>query len=47
MRSATLSTFPDFGQNGQRVEGFLLEVDNQVTLMLRNAPAQPVAVEDD
>ena len=47
MRSATLSTFPDFGQNGQRVEGFLLELDNQVTLMLRNAPAQPAAVEDD
>jgi hypothetical protein len=42
-----LSTFPDFGQNGQRVEGFLLELDNQVTLMLRNAPAQPAAVEDD
>ncbi|MEO7223712.1 MAG: DUF1499 domain-containing protein, partial [Devosia sp.] len=41
MRSASLSAFPDFGENGQRVEGFLLELDNQVTLMLRNAPAQP------
>jgi hypothetical protein len=40
MRSASLSSFPDFGENGQRVEGFLLELDNQVTLMLRNAPAQ-------
>ena len=43
MRSAALSAFPDFGENGQRVEAFLLELDNQVTLMLRNAPTQPVA----
>ena len=43
MRSASLSAFPDFGENGQRVEAFLLELDNQVTLMLRNAPTQPVA----
>lgn len=43
MRSTSLSSFPDFGQNGQRVEAFLLELDNQVTLMLRNAPAQPTA----
>jgi hypothetical protein len=40
MRSASLSTFPDVGENGQRVEAFLLELDNQVTVMLRNAPAQ-------
>jgi hypothetical protein len=40
MRSASLSNFPDFGENGQRVEAFLLELDNQVTLMLRNAPTQ-------
>ena len=46
MRSASLSSFPDFGENGQRVEAFLLELDNQVTLMLRNAPAQPAAAED-
>ena len=46
MRSASLSAFPDFGENGQRVESFLLELDNQVTLMLRNAPAQPVPVDD-
>jgi hypothetical protein len=43
MRSTSLSSFPDFGGNGQRVEAFLLELDNQVTLMLRNAPTQPVA----
>ena len=47
MRSASLSAFPDFGQNGQRVERFLLDLDTQVTLMLRNAPVQPVAPEDD
>lgn len=41
MRSASLSSFPDFGENGQRVESFLLELDNQVTLLLRNAPTQP------
>jgi hypothetical protein len=46
MRSASLSGFPDFGQNGQRIESFLLELDNQVTLMLRNAPAQPAVADD-
>jgi hypothetical protein len=37
MRSASLTSFPDFGQNGSRVEAFLLDLDNQVTVMLRNA----------
>ena len=42
MRSASLSTFPDFGENGARIEAFMLDLDAQVTLMLRNAtPAQP------
>ena len=42
MRSASLSSFPDFGENGARIEAFLLDLDNQVTLMLRNAaPAAP------
>ena len=45
MRSTSLSSFPDFGENGQRVEAFLLELDNQVTLMLRNAPVQPAATD--
>ena len=45
MRSTSLSSFTDFGENGQRVEAFLLELDNQVTLMLRNAPAQPAATD--
>ena len=37
MRSASLSSFPDFGENGSHVEAFLLDLDNQVTVMLRNA----------
>ena len=42
MRSASLTSFPDFGENGQRIEAFLLDLDNQVTVMLRNAtPAAP------
>jgi hypothetical protein len=42
MRSASLTNFPDFGENGQRVEDFMLDLDNQVTLMLRTAtPAAP------
>jgi len=43
MRSASLSSFPDFGDNGARVEAFMLDLDNQVTLMLRNATPQPAA----
>jgi hypothetical protein len=46
MRSATLTGYPDFGQNGHRVESFLLELDNQVTLMLRNAPTQAPVSDD-
>jgi len=42
MRSASLTNFPDFGENGQRVEAFMLDLDNQVTAMLRTAtPAAP------
>lgn len=41
MRSTSLTGVPDFGENGQRIEAFLLDLDNQVTLMLRDAtPAQ-------
>ena len=43
MRSASLTNFPDFGENGQRVEAFLLDLDNQVTVMLRDAGPQPAA----
>jgi hypothetical protein len=47
MRSASLSPHPDFGENGQRVEAFLLQLDNQVTQLLRNAPVQPATAEDE
>lgn len=48
MRSASLTSFPDFGENGQRIEAFLLDLDNQVTLMLRNAaPAAPADQDTD
>lgn len=46
MRSASLTSFPDSGENGQRVESFLLELDSQVTLLLRNAPTPSAAAED-
>jgi hypothetical protein len=42
VRSASLTGFPDFGENGQRIEAFLLDLDAQVTQMLRTAaPAAP------
>jgi hypothetical protein len=37
MRSVSLTPMPDFGENGQRIEAFLLDLDNQVTQMLRDA----------
>lgn len=43
MRSASLTTFPDFGENGARIEAFLVTLDAQVTQMLRNAAPTPVA----
>jgi Protein of unknown function (DUF1499) len=43
VRSASLYNFPDFAENGRRIEAFLLDLDAQVTLMLRDAPAQPAA----
>ncbi len=43
MRSASLTSFPDFGENGARIEAFLLDLDNEVTLMLRNAAPQTPA----
>lgn len=47
MRSASLSSFPDFGENGARIEAFMLDLDSQVTQMLRTAgPAQPADTGD-
>lgn len=41
MRSVPLSGFHDFGENGRRVEEFLLALDQTITLLLRNAPQAP------
>ena len=46
VRSTSLANFPDFGENGQRVEAFLLDLDAQVTTMLRTAPKQPAATDN-
>lgn len=43
MRSVPLSGFHDFGENGRRVEELLLALDEQIKLLLRNAPQAPVA----
>lgn len=47
MRSVPLSGFHDFGENGRRVEEFLLALDQQVTLLLRDAPQAPAAETED
>jgi hypothetical protein len=41
MRSVPLSGFFDFGENGRRVEEFLLALDQKVNLLLRDAPQTP------
>lgn len=38
MRSVPLGQFHDFGENGRRIEEFLLALDAKITLTLRNAP---------
>jgi hypothetical protein len=45
VRSASLTDFHDFAENGLRIEAFLLDLDNHVTLALRDAPAA-VAADD-
>jgi len=46
VRSAALHPGHDLGENGRRVEEFLVGLDRQVTLLLRNAPvAAPPAEE--
>lgn len=44
MRSAALHAGPDFGENGRRIEEFLVALDDRVTLLLRDAPV-PVVVD--
>lgn len=43
MRSASLTPYPDFGENGARIEAFMTALDTQVTNLLRSAPATPAA----
>ena len=42
MRSVPLAGFTDFGENGRRIEEFLVALDDQITLTLRDGP-QPGA----
>jgi hypothetical protein len=39
MRSTALTDIPDLGANGMRVEEFLLALDNEVTVLMRDTPA--------
>ncbi len=45
MRSVPLSGFHDFGENGKRIEEFLLALDQKITLTLRDAPQAPATLE--
>ncbi len=45
MRSVPLAQFHDFGENGRRIEEFLLALDEKITLTLRNAPQAPSATD--
>jgi hypothetical protein len=45
MRSVPLGRFHDFGENGRRIEEFLLALDEKITLTLRNAPQAPTATD--
>ena len=38
MRSAAAHSWSDLGENGRRIEAFLLALDQRITLMLRDAP---------
>jgi hypothetical protein len=43
MRSVALSGNLDLGENGRRIEEFLLAVDSGVTVLLRDSPVSPPA----
>ncbi len=45
MRSVPLSGFHDFGENGRRIEEFLLALDEKITLTLRDAPQTPATLD--
>lgn len=46
MRSAALSGIPDIGANGLRIEEFLLALDNEITVLMRDTPAESAPVEE-
>lgn len=43
MRSAATHAWSDLGENGRRIEQFLIALDGRITLMLRDAPQTPAA----
>lgn len=45
MRSVPLGQFHDFGENGRRIEEFLLALDEKITLTLRDQPQAPAATD--
>jgi hypothetical protein len=47
MRSVPLGRFHDFGDNGHRIEEFLLALDEKITLTLRDAPQAPPSTDTD
>lgn len=49
MRSASINAPHDFGSNGSRIARFMVNLDNEVTTLLRDNPNvnQPVAAEDE
>lgn len=49
MRSASINAPHDFGSNGQRIEAFLIDLDTEITTLLRDNPNanQPVDAEQD
>lgn len=49
MRSASISAPHDFGSNGTRIERFMVNLDNEVTTLIRDNPNvnQPAPAEDE
>src|SRR5690606_20698126 len=47
MRSAALHPGHDLGENGRRIEDFLAALDQQVTLLLRDAPVTAAPAEQE
>lgn len=47
MRSVPLGGFHDVGENGKRIEEFLVALDQKITLTLRDAPQAPAGPDTD